>query len=498
MTRNIVAGWVAQFVQIIGGFILPHLIDKHLTTRQLGVWDFAWTVVAYFSLLQGGLVSSVNRYVAKFHSKGDLAGLNQAVSSSTMLLRGVGLGILLVTGICVACVPHFMKDSLRDFTTEIQWMILVLGLSNAITVSASCYAGILTGCHRWDLNSSVLMAQNVVSLLISAGLLLLGYGLVALAVAQLIIEAAGRSARAVFAYRVCPGLSIRWRHFHWDQAKEMIGFGGKSLISQLSSLFLNQTVNMLITPYFGLTVLAHYNRPVKLIQNLTAFMQRYAMVFTPAISSMQAAGNTEAVIELTLNSVRYSAFVCLPLLLTLGISGAGVMTLWMGPDYADGLLVAAVVLAFAPTVVYMPLTQVLMGLNLHGRSSMANLVTSIIGVVGVWIDLRIFHGGLISLAAVLGVSMFLSSGIYLPIYTCRQLKVPFLHFLDSVWRMPVLCSLPYVASLLVARFFFPGSPIRSLLVGGSVGGVLLISCYWVWVVPTPMKQKLARKLGFSK
>ena len=252
------------------------------------------------------------------------------------MLFANGAILVLFTLACAAFAPQFLKGSAakldpakyRGLLTEVRWVILVLGLSNAVTISASCYAGILTGCHRWDLNSSVLMVQNVVSLAVSAAIIILtGHGLVPLAVTQVADEAAGRTARAALAYRVCPGLAIRWKLFHWEQAREMLGFGGKSFISQLSNLVLNSTVDVLITRRFKRGHAA-VRQPTSLMRN-GGFHPAIALIFTRLIGSMQAAGRMDAVVELTVNSVRYCALICLPLLLTLGIGGAGVMTLWM-------------------------------------------------------------------------------------------------------------------------------------------------------------------------
>lgn len=77
ITRNVLASWGGYGVFIVAGFIMPRLIDTRIGQEALGVWDFAWSLVAYFSLVQAGVVSSVNRFVAKYQAVGDLDGVNR-------------------------------------------------------------------------------------------------------------------------------------------------------------------------------------------------------------------------------------------------------------------------------------------------------------------------------------------------------------------------------------------------------------------------------------
>ena len=206
------------------------------------------------------------------------------------------------------------------------------------------------------------------------GALLMGYGLVGLAAANLAAEALGRSARLVVAYRVCPWLEIRWKHFRWATAREMLSFGGKSFMTQISQLLMNSSVSLLIAGHLGPAALALYARPLALVRNLGVFVHKYAMVFSPTISSFQGAGRHDEVRDLALGATRYGLYLSLPILLLFAIHGDAVLQVWMGANYAQTVLIAVIVLGFFNQIAYIPLYGALVGLNLHGRLGVANLV----------------------------------------------------------------------------------------------------------------------------
>src|SRR3954462_344640 len=82
---NVVASWAGHVVFIVAGFIMPRQIDRHVGQVGLGVWDFGWTAVNYFSLAQIGVGVSVNRYVARYRAARDTEGLGRLISSVILL-----------------------------------------------------------------------------------------------------------------------------------------------------------------------------------------------------------------------------------------------------------------------------------------------------------------------------------------------------------------------------------------------------------------------------
>src|SRR5205823_4750426 len=97
-----------------------------------GVWDFAWSLISHFSLIQGGVTGSINRYVAQYRSRGDLQGLNRAASSVAGVLQFMGAIVLLLTVICVWVMPFILRESLQGHLSEARWLVLLLGASLAV------------------------------------------------------------------------------------------------------------------------------------------------------------------------------------------------------------------------------------------------------------------------------------------------------------------------------------------------------------------------------
>jgi len=488
--RNIFTNWGAQAVQMVAGFVLPRMIDHRLGQTTLGVWDLAWSLVVYFGLVQVGVTTSINRYVAYHRAKDDFEGINRVLSSIALVMRVMGATAFGLAILFTYLVGPLFHERLGAHLTEARWLVLLLGLGLAVQISATVYGSILTGLHRWDWHNGIHAATNVLTLVVMVGALLMGQGVIGVAVAHVAGETLGRSARMVVAYRLCPWLEIKRRHFRWATAREMLGFGGKAFLTYISQLLMNSSVSLLIAGHLGPAALALYQRPVSLVRNFQVFVNKYAMVFSPTISSFQGAGRRSEVRSLALKATRYGIYLSLPVLLTLVVFGGEVMRVWMGGRYADRLLVAVVVVGWSSQISYIPLYGALVGLNLHGPYGFANLLAAGMALLGSYVALGVLHAGVLGVAVAVSVPLTIMSGVYLPIYACRRLEISPRAFWREVWRGPLLCALPYLACLVGARLLFRGSPLRAVAAGVGSGGLLLAIAYWRTALPESWKARI--------
>ena len=491
---NMLSSWGALSLQIVSGFVVPRLIDSKLGQDQLGVWDLSWTFVAYFGLIHGGVASSINRYVAHHNSTNDAKGINRVVSTITVVMGVMGLAILAVTAICCASVPWIFGEKLSGNVHELRWVVASLGASMAIQVALSSFGGVLTGFHRWDLHNGVYAITNIATFAAMLFTLIYGGGLIGLGVSVLVCEGGGWVARWVIAYNVFPGLQVQRRLFHAATAREMILFGGKTFVPKVGDLLLNQTVSMFIVSHMGPASLALFSRPRALIGNVAQLLNKSAMVLVPTISSMNAVGEMEQIRKLLMRSSTYSNYLCLPIMLSMGIMGKELLFIWMGPHYSSGPLIMAMVFSQVLYVASTPFLFILSGLNLHGRPGLVIFVAQCAVLVFVWAVLTFSDFGLPGVALAVGIPLSIANGLYIPWYACRKVKLSVLAFFWNTWKGPLLLNLPFVCCLILVKQVPTESAIVKLSLAALCGSSILGALYWQWVLPVELKNKLLMKI----
>jgi O-antigen/teichoic acid export membrane protein len=474
---------------------MPRLIDRRIGQEALGVWDFAWSLVTYFGLVQAGVVSSVNRFVARYRAAGDVDGVNRAVSSVSCVLLVMSMIVVALTIATTLAVPDLLSSRLSGYVRDAKWVVFLLGVSLAIQIGASGLGGVITGCHRWDLHNLIEAGSYAVTVVGMIAVLLGGGGLPGLALMNLLGQLLGRGIRCVVAYRVFPGLRVGLRHVRWRAATEMLGFGGKSFVHTMTDLLLNQTTNILIVAYLGPAALAVYARPMALIRHVTTIVNKFAWVLGPTVSSLHAIGQVDKLRELLVEGTRYAACITLPLSLTLLIMGDPILGIWMGSSYEHGLLVGILAIGYFPSIVQEAVLAVLWGINAHGRAGLAKLAAALCALGTAIIVLGPLGHGLVGVAIAVTVPLMITNGVYVPICACRQLQMPVLRYVVETMQTPVLCAIPFAICLVGARLACVGNPFVTLATGAGIGGGILAVLYWKYVLPPPLKGRLERRLG---
>ena len=495
MPRNVLTSWGAQLVFIVAGFIMPRLIDERLGQTALGVWDFGWSTVAYFSLVTAGLVSSVNRYVARHRATGDMAALNESVSSVACVLLIMAAAVAALALTASWLVPKMLSGKLGGMAAEARGVVLLLGLGLAVQIALSAYGGVLTGCHRWGLHNGIHAASQVAAVAGMILVIVLGGGIIGLAWANILGETAGWVLRWGLAHRVCPHLSVRPRLARLATAGRMFGFGGKSFVPYVAELLTDQTVGMLIVGFLGAPALALYSRPRSLIRHVRTLITKFSNVLTPTASSLHATGDNRALQELVIKTTRTATYLGLPMVLVLIILGKPILEVWMRAEYASVAIVLTI-LAIGRLffVLQLPLVSILTGMNAHGRPGVANLIASALSVALAFVALGPLKLGLSGAAWAVSVPMIAVNAIYMPILACRRLNLPLSRYIRACYLDPAVAGVAMAVVLVASRIAFSDTTSLALAVGAAAGAIAIAPFYWRAAIPAGLKGRIMRTL----
>ncbi len=497
MAWNVIISWAGQFVFIIAGFIMPRMIDRKLGQETLGIWDFSWSIVGYFNLIQMGVGASVSRYVAKYRVRGEIDRVSGIVSSVMFLQCSMALIILALTGLLSYLLPSLWGERLGDGIGDAQVVLLTLGASLAIQIALAAFTGVITGCHRWDIHNYIKAGWHAVTVVGMIVVLHLGLGIRSLALASLIGLVLADLNRVGYAFMLCPGMWVGLRFVQWAMIRDAFSFGFKMVAPTVGNLLLNQTASLLIAGFLGPAALALYSRPRSLAQHTHMLVSKLSFVVTPTASALHSACRCEELRELLVSATRYAACISLPLTIGLAIMGRSLMLLWMGPDYANGTLVALVALGNFAMFTLMPAMSLLTGLNAHGRPGMVHLGAAACSVGLVFLALGPLKLGLEGVALAVGLPLTVAYGGFVLVHTCKRVGMPWMTFVYRALGTPLLCTTPLAACLIVSRIFMPTQPLHALWLGSAGGGILLAIAYWYCILPDHIRVRTLRLFGMK-
>lgn len=478
IVRNVLTSWAAYFVFIVSGFIMPRFVDGIIGQTSLGIWDFSWSFVSYFSIMDLGIGSSVNRHVALYRTQGEIEKLSQLVSSVFLFQLLIGSCVLVMSFLCMWILPIYFQARLGDSLGVAQWVVGLLGASMAIEMMLNTSRGVITGCHRWDLHNGINAASKAVATVGMMVALLMGGGLIGMGAVYLVSVIGVESYRKMMSLRVCPGLKIRFSNVRWIETKEVLRFGVKTIVSDMPPLLFVQSSSLLLAWALGPAMLAVFSRPLALIRHVQTLVNKFAFVIVPTAGSLHGSNNREELRKFMIQMTRYGVIITAPLLVTLGVFGDVVLQFWMGDRYANGNLVMVLAIGYFLPVAQNSVLRVLVGMNAHGRPGLMCLVLGSVVFVSGTIVMMMTEWSLMGIAIVLGLALTVGGGVVVPVQVCRLLEVPLSYYVNRVFVGPLFCNVVYGSILVAVRHVGSAQPVASFVVGTSLGGLVLVCLYW--------------------
>jgi O-antigen/teichoic acid export membrane protein len=271
-------------------------------------------------------------------------------------------------------------------------------------------------------------------------------------------------------------LSIRLADATWPWVRRIFTYGTKTSAGILQELLIHQFARLALALSAGPAAVASYSRYATVIRQIGRSVERVTQVIPPMTSGLVGLGREGDVAHFSLRASNAAVMMMLPMIVVFGALGDQLVAVWMGPEFViPGLswVFAAMAMVHADRGVT---TQILSGLNSHGRISLICLFTSLalLLVLGVMLfPLDPLTTGVLVAASTVG-------GVTVPhfLIACQRLGIrPSRHFRE-VYLKPLICNAIFLVFLLGAENQVARADYVSAALTAVAGGVVLASLYW--------------------
>lgn len=339
------ANWLAfAFNLVVGFFLTPYLV-RGLGDGPYGVWQVVEGVLAYFTLFDLGIASSVERYVARYQATDRKDDLGRLTSTCFALFGGLASIGFLVGAVSLWAVlgsveaPGVPADELRAFA------ILMLG-TLAITMPLGVFSAALDGAQLFVAKSGVrviALALRAIGAIVvlrqSPSLLHIGYVFAGVTVIEFLLF-------AVLAWRLVPGLRVSWALVDRETIRMVRGYSAYSFLAMVAGRISVQSGGIIVGAFSGAEAVTFYSLAARLVEFAKAITRTATNTLTPAISALDAAGHVAAIRKVMLHGTRWSLYLIMPVHAGLVIFGQPFLQTWLGNVlYAERSYPALVILS---------------------------------------------------------------------------------------------------------------------------------------------------------
>lgn len=433
------SNWVAFAATLLVGFFLtPYMVGK-LGDGPYGVWAFVESLLAYFTLFDLGIAACVVRFVAKFHATGDRDDLNRLVSTAFALFIGLGL---LLFAIGAALLPLFIPslEHAGMRSEDVLGFALLMLANLAITLPLSLFPSILDGLERFGLKSFtriVVLAARTIGVIVvmehEPSLWNLGILFVACNLAE-------HALLALLSIRLLPAMRLSWRFVNRATVKRVKGYSLHAFLAMVAGRTCIQSGAIVVGALLGAAPVTYFVLASRLVEFAKALLRTATNTLTPAVSSLEAAGEHLTIRKMFLKGSRWALYLIMPVQIALLIFGKSFLVLWLGDSvYAErcypllAILSATLSLVIAQSIA----ARILYGIGRLKHFARAALVEAVANV-GLSVILASQYG-LIGVAIGVAVPNLVMC-LWVIAHTNRVLQIEAKQYLRETWLRPTLAS----------------------------------------------------------
>ncbi len=452
LIKNVGSGWFSLGVNILVGILLSPFILHRLGNTAYGAWILVFSVTGYYGLFDLGIRSSIVRYVSTYTATNDNEAVSRLINTALTVYSAIGVAAILTT-LVLSSFLQFLFRMPAEFLPTARVLFLMVGTAVALGFPAGVFTGILEGLNRFYLVN----VTNVVSTLLRALLIVLalhfGYGLLTVALITVTLPLLSAGVRAIIALRVLP-LRFGWHYVDRNTFGEMARFSGVSFIILIAYKLRFKADEVVLSAMLSMAAVTYFSIGDRLVDYTAEVVSSLAQIFVPMSGQSSARGDHRHLRTIFIAGNRACALIVFPITATLIILGKSVITAWVGAAYADACYPVMVTLLIPSTFALAQAAspRILFGMArrrsltwVTGMEAAANLILSVVLIR----PLGIFGDALGT-----AIPLTLTTLFFMPRHLCRVLNVRIGSYLRQAYTLPVLLSLPTVATLLLMRHWF--------------------------------------------
>ncbi len=339
--RSSITGGLAQVWRILSRFILTPIIIGSIGLPGYGAWTLVFSVAAYVQMTNASLGMAYTKFTAECVRHRRYDELTHIIGSGM-----AGVGVLGLVGLAAAWLfgeplmralnvpPDLVADAALALTIVVATIVLRMTIGSTLEV--------LAGLQRIDLTYRLTVVASIIDFAITLPLLLLGHGLLGLAIGH----AAGQITIHLAAYtmvrRRLPQVRLSPRYISRDGMHKILSVGGRFQLLSVVNTVVSSGVKMLISGLVGVEWLAIYELADKLMSLGKTASEAVVAPLMPAFASLQAGGDRIRERLLFLKGSKADALFGGASFTFLALLAPALLLMWTGEDVPEAAWVLRV------------------------------------------------------------------------------------------------------------------------------------------------------------
>jgi O-antigen/teichoic acid export membrane protein len=359
-------------------FLATPVLVSHLGTEHYGLYMLLLALAGTLSVLNLGLGDATLRYVAYYHGRNDLTGVNRVV--------GATLAVYLVTAIIgtlgLSLGAKGIADILALGPADAELgprLVRLTALLFAFSLVGSVFVAIPHGLQRYDVASKLSLFQTTMQTGGGVSVVLLGYGIEAVLSWSIMLAVSMLVIYGIVVKRLLPDLQLVPRPTQ-AALREVFGYGAFALLTQMLGIIWAQADKLLLGTLVSAASVGFLSVPQNVAFRGMGLVAQLGAALFPRFATLD---DPEAKQALFLRSVWILLAVSVTIYVPLTVLFPELLRLWLNEAFAAQSGWVGQVIAFSCIVrgAFIPYEMLFKGTGKPQYLSVLYLLTGLTGLI---------------------------------------------------------------------------------------------------------------------
>jgi O-antigen/teichoic acid export membrane protein len=333
LARNSLHNFSALLVPTALALVTTPFVVHRLGDEVFGLYMLALSVVGFGGLLDLGLGTAAVKFVAEESTGGDPRALSRVINSLISSRFPPACLAALVGVVAAPAVCSALLAVPRSLLADAVFMVRVASLTLGVGMVSGSLGALPRAVHRFDITSRISVVFGTGMTVATVLLLLLGYGIRQIVVAELALALVQVLVYWTLCRRLFPGWDLR-AGIDLGWVKKAFQFGGLMTLGNVTGIVFIHVNRVLVGRSLGAAAVTYFTVPWNVTSRISQFVYSLAEVVTPVASGLSADGAVARLRSLHGRVMQVvlvlSGTVVVPLLLV----APDFLSVWMGTAFA--------------------------------------------------------------------------------------------------------------------------------------------------------------------
>jgi len=329
--RGFLFGTLAEVWRIGSRFVITPIILAAVGLRGYGVWTLIFSLAAYVSIANVGFGVAYTKFTAECVRGRDYERLQGIIGAGI-----AGVGALAVVGLLVAWafggVILGALNTPQDMIADGRIAMMIVMTILVLRLTVGCSLEVLNGLQRVDLTHRLTILASFVEFAITVPLLLMGYGLIGMAIGYAVGQVSCFSIGIRWVRREDPLVRISPLLATRDGLRAVMGIGGRMQGLAFVHVAIAEGVKVLLSVMIDPRATGMYEIADKLVMLARAPTSALVGPMLAAFAELQAAGEKIRERDMLRRGWKAVAILSCSVAAFLAITAQPALLAWTGRD----------------------------------------------------------------------------------------------------------------------------------------------------------------------